>query len=352
MTVLLLEGTARERGRTHGEELREGIREAVARREALVERWGQDPARRTEALATRAPYLATLERRCADLLDEVRGIAEGAAIPFAQALVLNLMDEEWWFADDEESGCSTLAGRLPGADDSPVLTQNMDLPAWMDGLQTVLRVRLPGESAEQERILLSAAGMIALTGMRRGGVAVSVNTLLQLPKSVHGLPVAFVLRSVLERPDAESAAGFLAALPHASGQHYAVVDDRSVFGLECSATGSSLRRFSEGEWLLHTNHPLWSDPAQVLPPEEVGIVGVRLHSSHRRLEALVDFAAEPSTEQGLRAVLADRGSGVCMTPSEECPLATFGSVEFRPGTGSARVLPGNHGEAEWVDLSA
>jgi hypothetical protein len=350
--ALLLEGPPRERGRRHGEALRGEIGEAVTRWSGLVEGRGRNAGRRIAALTTRSPYLATLDRRCPELLDEVRGIAEGAGQPFELVLALNLMDEEWWFEDDEETGCSLVAGRSD-AHSPPILAQNMDLPAWMDGLQTVLRIREEGEGAASERVVLSAAGMIGLAGMRMGGVAVGVNTLLQLPRSVHGIPVAFIVRAVLEQRDAEAAAGFLAAVPHASGQHYAVADGDRVFGVECSATGAVLRRFARNEWLLHTNHPLWSDPAQVLAPEEVGIVGVRLHSSHRRLDALETFATFDGTVEGMRTTLADRESGVCMVASPEYPTSTFGSVEFCPGRGIARVLPGSQaGDAEWIEVRA
>lgn len=340
MQELELTGEPRERGRQHGEALRGLVAEALERWSGLVADRGQDPRLRVRALAESSPYPATIESRCPELLDEVRGIAEGAAIPFAEALVLNLMDEEWWFRDGEESGCSLIAGRPDGG--PPVLAQNMDLPEWMDGLQTVLRIHGSNEhGAESETVLLSAAGMIGLTGMRQGGegggVAVGVNTLLQLPRSTRGVPVAFALRSALERPTAEAAAGYLASLPHASGQHYAVIDSRDVLGIECSALGSALRRFDGTEWLLHTNHPLWSDPAVVAGPEEVGIVGIRLHSSHRRLAALETFAESDGSAAGMRATLADRESGVCMVASEEYPTSTFGGVEFSPGRGTARV---------------
>lgn len=356
MTELLLEGGARERGEQHGETLRETIHEAVARWSELVEARGQDPRKRTASLVGRSPYLTTLQQRCPDLLEEVRGIADGAAVPFAEVLVLNLMDEEWWFREGEESGCSLAAGRLasePGGRTEhpggmPILAQNMDLPEWMDGLQTVLRIRGDGE----ETALLSAAGMIGLTGMRFGGVAVGVNTLLQLPRDVRGVPVAFAIRSALRRPNAETAAGFLAALPHASGQHYAVADADHVFGLECSARGTAVRRFDGDEWLLHTNHPLWTEVAAVASPETVGIHGIRLHSSHRRLDALRDFSEGSRTARRVRETLADTSTGVCMVASNEYPTSTFGSVEFSPAEGIAGICAGSPAEAGWSRITA
>lgn len=353
MPELILEGSARERGTQHGETLREQVNEGLDRWRELVAARGQNPDRRVIEIAERSPYVGTLQSRCPDLLDEVRGIAEGAAVTFAEALVLNLMDEEWWFRDGEESGCSLVAGRPAGAR-APVLAQNMDLPTWMEDLQVVLRIRHAGEDAGTERVVLSAAGMIGLTGARGGGVAVGVNTLLQLPRSLHGVPVAFVVRSVLEHPSAESAAGWLAAMPHSSGQHYAIVDDHQVIGVECSAAGAALRHFAPEEWLLHTNHPLWSDPSIISPPEAVGIVGVRLHSSHRRFDALTSFeqTARHAPADAIAAMLANESSGVCMVATEQYPTSTFGSVQFSPGSGRYRVAPGSPAHTPWQEYSA
>jgi len=346
--TLQLGGTPRERGVHHGEELRSLIEAALGRWRGEMDRAGADPDRRIASLA--AIYRPIVEARTPELVAEVRGIAEGSSRTFDEILALNLMDEEWWFPDGGEAGCSLVAGRprsADGADEPPVLVQNMDLPIWMDGLQTVLRVRHRGEDASQERVILSAAGMIGLAGTRHGVLAIGVNTLLQLPRRVGGLPVAFVVRSALERPSAESAVGYLAALPHASGQHYGVVDAHDVYGVECSGFGAAVRRFPPGEWLRHTNHPLWSDPALVAEPAAAGISETRRRSSLQRLAALERAMHPFPARSTLRESLADADAGVCLTATTDSTMATFGTVEFTPSRGSARILAAHPSRGAW-----
>lgn len=337
--ALLLEGTPFERGVAHGSGARELVAEASARWRERAAGLGHDPERRTAALA--AAYLPAVRARFPELLDEVAGIAHGAGLPLADVLLLNLMDEEWWFPAGEEAGCSVIGA---WRDASPVLAQNMDLPDWMDGLQVVLRV----SEAAGETVLLSSAGMIGLTGIRLGGVAVCVNTLLQLPRSRGGVPVAFALRAALARPDAASAAGLLASLPHASGQHYAVADRELLYGIECSAAGAALRRFAPGETLLHTNHPLWTDPAQLADPVTAGVAGVRLHSSHSRLAALEAGGPEAERETIAR-LLTEPEAGVCLRGTAEFPTSTFGTVIAEPAERRVSVLPGRPGAAAWIE---
>lgn len=92
-------GSGRERGRAHGEELRPRI-------EAALARWDEDAARRSgrtarehvAAFLAGTSFAAACERHTPDLLDEVRGIAEGSGARFERILAYNLMDEEWWWS--------------------------------------------------------------------------------------------------------------------------------------------------------------------------------------------------------------------------------------------------------------
>ena len=128
-------GDGRKRGRAHGEALREPIH-------GLLERWDADVAARLagppQALVSRlvetTGFVAAIERHTPDLLDEVRGIAEGSGVAFDRILALNLMDEEWWFTAPAEPRRRVHLIAVGPAEGRPaVLAQNMDLPELMDG---------------------------------------------------------------------------------------------------------------------------------------------------------------------------------------------------------------------------
>jgi isopenicillin-N N-acyltransferase-like protein len=92
-------GDGRERGRAHGEALREPIRGLLEAWDAdVAARLGRPPQALVSALLETTGFVAAIERHTPDLLEEVRGIAEGAGIGFDRVLALNLMDEEWWFS--------------------------------------------------------------------------------------------------------------------------------------------------------------------------------------------------------------------------------------------------------------
>src|SRR5262249_48225732 len=149
----------------------------------------------------------------------------------------------------EPPGCSVIA--TAPIDGQPcVLAQNMDLPAFMDGGQVLLRIRGDGHP---EQLVLTTAGMIGLTGVNRVGLAVCVNTLIMRPHARDGIPVAAVMRLVLEQQRLSGAVRLLQSVKHASGQHYAIGSPEGVVGLECSADGAVVSAPVGSRRFTHTN---------------------------------------------------------------------------------------------------
>lgn len=343
-TIVECRGDGRERGRAHGEALREQIH-------GLLERWDADvgarlagpPQALVSGLVETTGFIAAIERHTPDLLDEVRGIGEGAGVAFDRILALNLMDEEWWFtAPAEPRDACTLIAVGPADGRPAVLAQNMDLPALMDGAQAVVR---HDDGAGSGGTLLTAAGMIGLTGVSSAGLGVCVNTLAMLNHSRDGLPVAFVMRGALAQGSVAGAAAFLGRVPHASGQHYALADPAEVAGYECSAAGAVRSDDAAGHF-CHTNHPLRSadvDPA---------VAAERREDSHVRLAAIESAAPDVAAGADCERALADREAPLCVLPEPGHPWSTFGSIWAElSASPRVRIAPGPPDRTAWLDAS-
>lgn len=335
-------GDGRARGRAHGEALRERIC-------GLLERWDTDVAARlgrppqtlVSGLVETTGFVAAIKRHTPDLLEEVRGIAEGAGVAFDRVLALNLMDEEWWFTAPAapRDACTLIA--VGPADGRPtVLAQNMDLPELMDGAQAILRY---SDAAGDGGTVLTAAGMIGLTGVSSAGLGVCVNTLAMLNHSRDGLPVAFVMRGALAQGSVAGAAGFLGRVPHASGQHYALGDPGEVAGYECSAAGAVRSDDASGRF-CHTNHPLRSIDLDAAVPAE------GREDSHVRLAAIESAAPDVLTGADCERALADRDAPLCVIPEPGRPWLTFGSIWAELSSPPrVRIAPGPPDRTAWVD---
>src|SRR4051794_19415387 len=156
--VLTLQGEPAERGRQHGEALRDEVRAALCRfLDDAALRTGLPGPRYVERFLAETAFVGAIRAHTPDLLEELAGIAAGAGVPADHVLAYNLLDEEWWYSETLRSKCSTLA--VPARDGRPALVaQTMDLPLPMDGGQVLLRHRRAG----REVAVLSAAGLIGL----------------------------------------------------------------------------------------------------------------------------------------------------------------------------------------------
>ena len=219
LRVVDLTGPPREMGRAHGEELRTTIADGLSQWFELVQRrTGHAGEAYAAGFVSSTSYTRAIEAYTPELMDEVKGIAEGARQKLEVILAYQMMDEEWAYRvalvrarRASIQACSAVGVVRKG---SSLVAQNMDLPSHYDGTQVVLR--LHPENAPGVMIF-GPAGMIGTTGLNSEGVAVCCNALFQLRHRTSGLPVGFVVRAMLGRHSAEDAVALLKTVPHATG---------------------------------------------------------------------------------------------------------------------------------------
>ncbi|KAI9027802.1 acyl-coenzyme A:6-aminopenicillanic acid acyl-transferase-domain-containing protein [Hyaloraphidium curvatum] len=353
LRIIDVAGTASERGFAQGQLLGDIIRTQIGLfLDGICRTHSLDSADAyLKVFVEETGYVATITEHALHLLEEVRGIADGAGLPFEHVLAYNLLDEEWEFSkqwkkrtsngvpNGEPPGC-TVAG-FTSRDGGVYLSQTMDIPDFHDGSQVVVRHHLSDAGDGPSALLVfTAAGLIALFGCNSSGLAVAVNNLSTLPTSDSGLPVAFVIRSLLERTDISSAETFLKSVGHAIGQHYALASPEGLRSVEAGAGGSVYRDEGVSDILLHTNHPLTPGAKSCsIADDDPGF-------SRARLGVISSAAPNLKSEKDLMAALADRSAPVSRSrdPTVAGPqFLTFGSFVSCSRTGAAPrfwVAPG------------
>jgi hypothetical protein len=106
-------------------------------------------------------------------------------------------------------------------------------------------------------MLFTFPGFIAANGLNSASVAVVVNAVQQLEHSRDGLPVAFVIRGILQKKTYKEAVEFIHNIKFGAPQNYMIGGPEDVGSFECSA--SHVEEFSPYPGALftyHTNHPL------------------------------------------------------------------------------------------------
>jgi len=358
--VIELPSDPYERGRIHGETLREEIRRQVTLWETgLTQGFQMEADSFIEGFLAKTGYLPAIDRWTPGLLEEVRGIAEGSGMPFETMLVFNLLDEVWLNAGDVARGdhCSSIG--VPGAGPRPAfVAQNMDIESFRDGSQTLLQIE--GTEGEPDQIVFTTAGMIALNGVNEAGVGVVVNALSQLRYGREGLPVAFVVRGLLARTDEGELRSFLTEVSHASGQNYLVGVGGNVFAYEASAGQAVEYKPDNRDGVItHTNHPLVNDDLSVAGQVQITLTTpseLEAGNTRTRMRTLLDRLQSTSdvNQDWIQQTLSSRDSPrhpVCRSLRDGGTVFTFGSTIMELGEEPTLFLaPGPPDEWEFQEF--
>lgn len=253
---LLLQGSPYERGLTHGETLRDQIHEVVGLWKAeLAHMYQIDAGKVIAHFVAGTDFVPAIQRWTPDLLDEIRGIATGADVDWETILSFQLLDEMW---NNEDvilaEHCSSLGFSARGSE--PVyVAQNVDVESFRDSFQVLLHIK--HADSDLESFVLSTAGLIGFNGMNNQSIGICCNALVPLRSCRNGLPVACIVRGVLQQRTMQEAVTFLQAIRHASGQNYIVGGPDEVIDLECSANQVvPFEPVGSPDVVWHTNHPL------------------------------------------------------------------------------------------------
>ena len=246
--------------------------------------------------------------------------------------------------------CSSIGVVSPGG--PTWIGQTMDLGGYTDGFQALLAPAADGD--RPAALVFTVAGMIGLMGVNAAGVGVCVNSLPQLPSVPQGLPVAFVLRRLLQVTSLAEACDLVLALPHATNQHYLIAEPGGARSFEASAAGVAEYRSPDPSRVLHTNHALAAEGA----PEPAS---ARVNSAARLASLQARLAAGAAGLDEIKAALSscdDPENPVCRIRGEPGGFSAFttGSMisALEPARIEAWVSPGPPSRAGYArfDLAA
>lgn len=303
---------------------------------------GCDGEAYARALVRDTDFKAAIAEHAPDLVQEVDGVAEGAGVDPELMYALQLVDEEWAYrkrgrrAARTPEKCSSFA--FAGADGPGWIGQNMDLSPHTAGHQMALRVR--GQGDAPSTLVFTVAGLLALMGVNSAGLGVCVNSLPQLPSRATGLPVAFMIRRLLQARTLDAAVALVRTLPHATNQHYVLAAPGAVRSFECSAAGVVEYHPPQPDRVLHTNHPLGGEPGDPEAEAERRNSVARLRSLETRLGA---GRPDLQTLQAALCACDDPQNPVCRVYDPEAGL-----IGYTTGAMISAIAPGPEPLRAWM----
>ena len=250
----MLQGSAKEIGRKHGQQGKQQVLHSLETYEKLF--YGYQQINWKEARERALAHVKAIEKYDIELLEEMQGVAEGAGVDFEDILALNARSEialGSYGGQGFSDGCTAIATFQPVSRDV-IIGQNWDWKAEQKKSLLLLEIH---QKDKPVVTMVTEGGLIGKIGFNSNGVGLCFNALLTDKKS-NEVPIHLGLRSVLNSytlPEAISkikdgqiaaTASFVIGKADDDGSGMAVNAEVSPFGMDIVSG-------SDGS-LVHTNH--------------------------------------------------------------------------------------------------
>lgn len=337
-------GTPYDMGKQYGEKARAQIRGGVqGYKQMFTGRLGVDWEKaKRRAMA----YVPLVESTFPALVEECKGIADGAGVDFDDIMLLNCRYEILKFPNANE--CTSFAV-LPEASDGSTtfVGQNWDYRAGIIDNVVVMRTEEP----DGTRIIgLAEAGQVIRNGMNSYGIGLCANNL----QSIHdsggvGIPSTFMRRAVLSCKSFSEAVETVRKAARSVSCNYMLASSEGL-AVDLETYPGGVDEISPTQGILaHANHFVVQPHIHAL---EVSPRGDRLDELLRAKRGSIDVAH-------IIACLCDHANypqAICRHPADvKIPLEyrtiTVGSAIYDLGHGVAFVAAGPPCEAEYVKYS-
>ena len=330
------QGSHRELGRQHGEQ-------AAPRIKAHLDYVASSAKLSSDAVRRRALRFEPLfAQYCPHLIEEIRGLAEGARIQFADALAVNIRGE---IGQVQEEGCTAYAVKQPSRE--ILIGQNSDMTPDVPPLAYVLHLKPAG--GKPEVMIWTFGGMIGYHGINSAGVGHFANALGGGPAGRFGMPHYPVKRMMLECRTSAEVVELLKRVPLASNGNYVLCDAAGILDVEATTAGPEVLSDQGKGYLVHTNHYVcsryarkenfdksWKDSFPRLDRMN------GLLASTRRVGASVDV---------LKKFLADHNGQPTAICRHDRDSVTVASIVAEPSHRRMHVAVGNPCENRFVTYS-
>jgi isopenicillin-N N-acyltransferase-like protein len=307
---------------------------------ALCEQAGLAVRHGKERLLARAlAFLPLYEDYAPDLVEELRGVAAGAALAFPEVLLLNVRAEALGLP---EGGCTSCAiGRSLTADGAILAGQTMDQRPWNREVLMVLTVRPEHGTA---MLMCAHAGLIGYHGCNSAGVAQFANDVPPVGWRM-AMPQYLLKRRLLEQVDVAGCLGVLRRTPIASAGNYVLADRGGhLLDVELNCDDAATIE-TQDDLIVHANH--YQHPRLVRHNADFAHLAGSCARAER-LATLIRAQAGRLTLGALQAALTDRASVPEQINSLTSPYGmTVAALIAEPDQGRLHVAPGGPEPLEW-----
>jgi isopenicillin-N N-acyltransferase like protein len=317
----------------------------------------------SEAIERSGAYLRAAQMFLPRIVDQLRGMAEGALVPFEALFALNC-DEEFTCLPEQPSGpgrenasgapqpggktapehCTSFAFVSGGR---PIAGHNED---WYPGDIESLSVRHVTLAGGVSYLSVGAAGNLPFTGVTSNGLCTCANTLYSFDLA-DGVPNALLLASLFECRDLDEARERIGTVPRARGSNHLLADAAGRI-LDVETTAGRLAWLDGGACFVHTNHYVTPELA---PQDATTSTGTCKRRARAQQLLAAGLQAGDDPLQLAQAVLRDHENAplsICAHWNDDDPAidqsVTTASMVWEPAEGVVHAAVGQPCEHEYV----
>lgn len=363
LPLIEVRGEPFERGQQYGAQAAELIRSNLKGYFHLFQ--NATGLNRAGVLEKAREYLEPAQEYAPHLVEEMRGIAQGAGVSLDEVLALNcrteilsvgvvpLREVEYTARGGERAArkgeCTALFVEPEfTANGQALLAQNWDWADVLRGGLVLLRIQRPDEP--ETVLTLTEAGQVGKIGLNSSRVGVCLNFLRHDQRQL-GVPLHLVLREALEAPRLSLATAAVYRARRADAGNFLLAHAQGeALSLEATPADVGILH-PAGGLLVHTNH-------FITPRLQEGDTGILNSTStelrYNRALQILRAHLGAITVETLQEVLRDhfhRPNSICRHPDLALPeierIATLASVIMNLSTSEMHVISGEPCQGEY-----
>jgi len=270
-----VKGTHREIGRQMGEACGIQVEHSIENAHRLLsETYEQLQLNWEGAIIQAHKYMPFAEERYPQYVDEMRGIAEGANVPYDDVAVVNAMEAVTTDALHLTKCTSMAVNQSRTADHHVLLVHNED---WVPDDEADVFMLHVSPNDEVPFLAMTYGALLPNIGINAAGIAQCCDTVYPTDIRI-GIPRVVVSRAVLGARNISQAIRHMVAPQRAAGyNHMLAHESGELFNVEVSARKFALI-YNEDGYVVHTNHYL-DYQMQLIEDEPDELISTRVRYS-------------------------------------------------------------------------
>ena len=279
--LIEVSGTHREMGCQIGEARREHVQHSIENAHAMIDQsYSTLELTWDGAKIQSRKYLPFAEERYPQYVEEMRGVADGADVPFDDVGVLNAMEAVTMDALHLTRCTSFAVNERRTADGHVLAAHNED---WVPEDENDVYVISAKPDDEPPFLAMTYGGLLPNVGFNAYGIGQLIDSVYPNDSRI-GIPRLVVARAVLASRRISGAIGRTLVSRRAAGyNHLLVHESGEMYSVEVSARRFEILHGTDG-YLAHTNHYLAQNMKEIEnEPEELISSRVRYFRADRLL---------------------------------------------------------------------